>query len=208
MDDFTERPIEVFLDSLAARSATPGGGSAAALAGALACAMARMVMAYSTGRESDDATEKRIENVLGRLTRSDHLLRALLSEDAIAYAEMTACRKAAKSDPTRQADYDDAVMRAIGVPLEMAAAAADTLSTLDEIKESANRHLLSDLGVAAVLAEACAQAAWYSVRVNLSAVQDAGTRDKILADANQCLARCGKHRTAIDRFVRDHLEKN
>ena len=207
MDDLAKRSIEQFLDELASRTPTPGGGSVAALAGALACAMARMVAAYTTNKNSEPAALRQNDDVLRRLQRADQLLRALITQDAISYANMTATRKAAKQDPKRQPEYQEAVLQAIGTPLEIAAAMADTLATLDEFKAGANRYLLSDLGVAAVLADAAAQAASFSVKINLPAVADAEMRDKILEDTEACLQRCANRRSSIDEYVHGQIEE-
>lgn len=206
MEDLTKRSVEQFLDDLAARTPTPGGGSVAALAGSLACAMARMVAAYTTNKNSEAAALEKNDEVLQRLHRADHLLRALITQDAASYAAMTASRKAAKEDPNRQAEYDDAVLCAIGTPLEMAAALAETLATLDDFKTGANRYLLGDLGVAAILADAAAQAASFSVKINLPAVADQQMRDKIWKDTTACLERCAKHRASIDEYICSQIE--
>lgn len=207
MEDFASLSVHEFLDATAKRIPVPGGGAVAALSGALSSAMARMVAAYSIGKNTSEQVRPKIEEVSKRLSRVDHLFRALMTQDAEAYASMTAAAKARReeSESGSQA-YQDAVLAAIGVPMEMAALAADTLETLDSFKTMASRHLISDLGVASVLAEATAQAAAYSVRINLRELAASDLRLKIEADLDKTLDRCTAGRDSLERFVKGVLE--
>jgi formiminotetrahydrofolate cyclodeaminase len=207
MKDQTTSSLSEFLDAIATRSPTPGGGAVAAAAGALSCAMAQMVTAYSVKKNSPDDVRSKCETARERLGRADGLFRALIMQDAQAYENMTKLGKERRDgEATTQTAYHDAVLRAISVPMEMAALAADALDTLDEFKESANRYLVSDLGVAAVLANATAEAAGYSVRINLMELTDAGLKNRITHDLGETLARCRRRDESIRSFVRNCLE--
>ena len=218
MDDFTKRSIDEFLDAVAQRAPTPGGGSVAGAVGALACALARMVAAYSIGKNTNPSVRDRTESVLDRLRRADEILRSLVTQDTVAYAAMGAAGKAARENPaTKSAEpephasacatsYQDAVLAAVAVPMETAAVASHTLAAMDEWKEFANRRLLSDLGAAAVLAEAAARASWYMVAVNLPELVDAATRTRLRGHIAEAVAHCDGHRRSIEAFVRRHLE--
>lgn len=207
MDDFASLSIHDFLDATAKRAAVPGGGAVAAVAGALACAMARMVTAYSIGKKTPDEARTEIEKVGKRLAGVDNLFRALMTQDAEAYAAMTAAAKARRSDSESTAKtYQDAVLAAISVPMEMAALASDTLGTLDSFKTMANRHLMSDLGVAAVLADATARTAAYSVRINLNELSTSELRIRIENELDTTLARCGELRVSLEGFIKGELE--
>ena len=206
MNDFTAPTIDDFLDSLAARTPTPGGGSVTAAAGALSCAMARMVAAYSVRKKTESAVREQIESAAERLEEADRLLRNLMVQDAEAYEHMTAAAKVAKENASAKAAHQEAVLAAISVPVEMAALASDVLVVMDEFKAAASPYLLSDLGVAAVLAEATARAAWFSVRVNVCELTDDRTPVKVMADIDQVVARCAPLRQSIESFVRAHFE--
>ena len=163
MDELTRHEVDEFLDRLAGRTPTPGGGSATGLAGALACALARMVAAYSVGAKTDAPVAERVNSLAGHLHRTDQLLRALVTQDARVYTDMTAAAQAMRQDAAKKEAYLDAVRAAVSVPMEMAAIASNALSTMDELKTMANSYLLSDLGIAAVLADAVARTARYTV---------------------------------------------
>ncbi len=213
MDDYTRLSIDSFLDQVADRSPTPGGGSVTALAGALACALARMVSAYSAGKNTEPDPRRRIEATAARLHRADQLLRALITQDAVAYTNMTTAaasrsgRSGQASDASSaQTSYSDAVLAAACVPMEMAAIASNALSTMDEFKDVAGRYLLSDLAVAAILADATARAAGYTVRINARELHDGANRTRLPSDIDDILKHCARRRESIETYVRQHLE--
>ncbi len=202
MDDLAQRRLDDFLNQVSSRAPTPGGGSVTAAAGALACALARMVVAFSTNKKTDAAMRERVQQVAGRLRTADELLRALITQDSAAYLAMTAARRAG---PNASA-YADAVMGAVTVPMEIAAVATSALATMDDFKSSASRYLLSDLAVAAVLAEATTRAARYTALVNVAELRDHNLRVKFLGDIDRMIERGSGHCRSIEGFVQDHLE--
>ena len=199
--DLTETPLTSFLDRIAERAPTPGGGSVAAVVGALSASLARMVAAYSTRK--NQAPSPAVAAIVERLHQTDTILRELIDADAAAYEAMTAARRAAKSDPTAAAKYQVAVWTGIGVPMQVAAAAAESLITMEELTAHANKHLLSDLGVAAVLAAATARAARFMVLVNLPELADASRRDRLRGDADRLVEQCESRSKAIEAVVRE-----
>ena len=206
MDDVTNLSLEAFLDQTAERTPTPGGGSVTALAGALACALARMVAAYSISSRSNDSQRAAVDTVAGTLFRADQLMRALVTQDSLAYERLTAARGKMRKNPSAQAEYEEAVLAAVSVPMEMAAIAGNVLAVLDEFKAEANRRLLSDLAIAALLAEATAGAARYTVHVNVLELHDSTIRQKTLADIGGITERCAAHRRSIESYVSDYLQ--
>ncbi|MFQ5462613.1 MAG: cyclodeaminase/cyclohydrolase family protein [Phycisphaerae bacterium] len=198
MEELTQQRFEDLLNSIAARTPTPGGGAVAASAGALACAMGRMVVAYSANAKTSDAHRALMQKVLDTLRQVDELLRSLISLDAETYRTMTVV---AKELGKSSADYQDAVLAAIAVPMKIVNATSQAVDTLDDFKPLASRFLLSDLGVSAVLAEAAARAAAYSVRVNLPELTDAARSTKLRQELTAVLDRCVARRDAITGFV-------
>ena len=133
-NELTKQIVDDLLDHVAQRAPTPGGGSVAALAGALACALGRMVAAYSVTNKTSPQDRKNIESVMGKLRSADELMRALITQDAVAYRAMTAAAKVAREDPALAPRHQEAVLSAIGVPMEIAAIAANALSIMDAFK--------------------------------------------------------------------------
>ena len=206
MVDFTERTLGAFLDGVAERTPTPGGGGVAATAGALACSMARMVAAYSVGKRTEPENRARIEGISAKLADADRLMRELITADAAAYTDMTEAGKARDTGPNGESRYARAVLTAIGVPMEMAAIASNALTQMDELKFVASKYLISDLGVAAVLADACARAARYSVCVNAPEIADRGTRERLTANIDRIVGHCLSLKTAVEQTVDERLK--
>ena len=198
-EDLAAGTVSQFLDRLADRTPTPGGGSVAALAGALACALAHMVAAYSSRAGDQTAAIGR------RLQNADRMLRTLLTEDIAAYQALSAATAEAKADPRAEARRQTALLTAALVPLEIAATATTALAAVDELKSLANKALLSDLAAAAVVGEACVQAARGFVRVNLGQVTDAARQREPAAEIERLGTRAGGLRASIDAFVGQHL---
>ncbi len=203
MDDLAQQRLDDFLNQVSDRTPTPGGGSVAAAAGALACALARMVAAFSVGRKTDNAARERVQQAAGRLRTADEILRALITQDAAAYSAMTDSRTTGSEPPPGR---DDTVMGAVAVPMEIAAVATRALAAMDDFKTLANRHLLCDLGIAAVLAEAASRAARYTIQVNVAELSDPALRVRLLGNIDAMIQRGAGHAGSIQTLVRDHLE--
>lgn len=162
--------IDAFLKATAARQPTPGGGSVAALAGALAAAMGEMVVNYSIGKKDLAAHQKDLQVALTELDRARQTMIELMIEDQSAYEGMTAARK---GDPGA---YQAAVRTCIQIPQAMGATAAAVLGVCDRMTSKVNKFLLSDLAVCAELAMATVRCAGYNVRVNLPELADAAEK--------------------------------
>ena len=208
MDELTDLSLDEFLNQSAMRVPTPGGGSVTAAAGALGGALARMVVAYSVNKKTDPVVREAMDSAAVKLNRADQLLRALITRDAVAYAAMTALGKAMRDDPSQEPEYRQAVFDAVAVPMEVAAVASGALTTMDEIKETANRFLLSDLAIAALLADAAAQAARYTVLINIAELADSTRSDRLLGEIDTILKHCAARRRSVESFVHAALEPN
>lgn len=171
------RPIEEFLDRLASDAPTPGGGAVAALAGALAASLGRMVCGLTLGRKKFAEIEPQIKQIASRLTRAAAMLKRLIDEDAAAYAELSASFKMDKSDPQRKARLVETAGLAAAVPLETAAVSRQVLSDLRRLEQIANPNLRSDVEAGIHVAQAAMHAAAANVRVNLSLLPEEQARE-------------------------------
>ncbi len=207
MTDHTTHTIEAFLGATAQRSPTPGGGAVAALTGSLSAALSRMVAAYSIGKTTAPEARVAIKDAAFKLRRDDELLRALMTQDAEAYAAMTTARKRAKSDPNQTGAYQESILAAIAVPMEIAGLASHTLGVLHGLQLVANRYLHSDLGAAAVIAHAAADAARFMVLVNLAEIESDDLRVRLADEINDTLRHCREHRLAVEAFVNAAFEQ-
>jgi formiminotetrahydrofolate cyclodeaminase len=180
---FREQRVDQFLADLGAKQPTPGGGSVAGLCGALAVALARMVVSYSLGKKNLSEHQGALEVAAARLDRYREMFLQLADEDAAAYALVNELTRLPESDARRALELPAAQRASIDVPLAVCAASVDSLRLMRTLCGTSNAHLRSDLAIAAVLAEATSRAAKWNVLINLAtpapAIDAAATRAQI-----------------------------
>jgi formiminotetrahydrofolate cyclodeaminase len=181
--------IDEFLEAAAARTPTPGGGSVAALAGALSASAGEMVIHYSLGKKSLEAYQDELRPALEEFTRARLLLIELMEEDQLAYETLSALRKLPADHPERKEKFDIALLASMRVPQTMGAIAASMLELCDRIVNFVNPNLLSDLAVCADVAMAVVRCAQYNVRANLGSLKDKAERRHFEDANNQILSR-------------------
>src|SRR2546429_3061408 len=123
----TTQSLQDFLSELAAKKPTPGGGSVAALAGALAAAMGEMVVNYSIGKKDLAAHEPALREALAEVTRARALLVELLIEDQLAFEKLTQARKACNNLGDKDPTFAAALLACIRIPQTVAATGAAIL---------------------------------------------------------------------------------
>ena len=165
-----------FLAALAGATPTPGGGSAAALAGALGGALVAMVARLTLGREHYAGVQEEMAHVCDHAEALRLSLSALVDADAAAYDQVTGAYRLPKDTETarlqRAEAIQQALQRAVQVPLEVTAACADVLGLASQVAALGNRNAASDAAVAALLAHAGLKAAARNVRINLAGIQN------------------------------------
>jgi formiminotetrahydrofolate cyclodeaminase len=163
-----------FLDTIAAKTPTPGGGAVTAAVGALAAALAGMVVSYSLGKKNLGEHQPELERAAAQLARAQTLMLALVEEDEHAYAAVNELAKLPPGDARRLAELPHAAAAATQAPLAVMAAACDLLRHFERLAGITNRHLRSDLAIAAVLADAVVRAGRWNVSINLPTLRELG----------------------------------
>lgn len=162
-------PLTGFADLLSSDSPVPGGGSTAALCGALGAALAAMVAALAPRSSADGETIERLGATAQAL--KDRLL-AAVDADSRAFDDVLAARRLSKDTETARAVRDAAISaatrRAIEVPLGVAEDAALTAALAQDVLRAALPATRSDAGVAAACARTAAEGAYYNVLVNVA----------------------------------------
>jgi methenyltetrahydrofolate cyclohydrolase len=185
---FADLSVRDFLSQTAAKQPTPGGGAVAGVCGALAAALAQMVVSYSLGKKNLAEHQPMLADAAKRLERARVMLLELADEDAAAYGLVNELMKLPESDARRVAELPAAQRASIAVPMSVGACATDVLRLMRELLGKSNAHLRSDLAIAAVLAEATARAAAWNVQINLGAIVDGGERERTWAAAKESVA--------------------
>lgn len=176
MTDFSRQSLEEFLGSIAAQTPTPGGGTAAAVAGAMGAALAEMVAALTLSKEKYAASHEAVRPIAEAAPLARREFLALAREDSDAYDEVVAARKLPKDTDEQKAERSGRISaanrRAADVPMRTARAAVRLLSALPELAEKGNPNAASDVGAAALLLDACVEGALLNVGINLGGVED------------------------------------
>lgn len=169
-----QQTVSEFLDSIAAKTPTPGGGAVAASVGALAAALAGMVVSYSLGKKNLADHQPELQAAAAHLARARALMLELVAEDERAYGAVNELMKLPEGDPRRAEELPPAAVAATHAPLAVMAAACDLLRLFERLAPITNRHLRSDLAIAAVLADATTRAGVWNVRINLPLLRELG----------------------------------
>ncbi len=180
---FADMTVAQLLDALASPAPTPGGGTASAIAGAMAVALLEMVTGLAKGNTNSEAEQAALAGARQALAPLRVTLAALADADAQSFDEvMQAYRlpKATESDKSaRSAAIQLALQGATTVPLQTLRACAEAMGPAETVAAGGNRSAVSDVGVAIGLLEAAAAGAEANVRINLASVRDL----KFTADA-------------------------
>jgi formiminotetrahydrofolate cyclodeaminase len=206
----TDMTVGALTERLASSDPVPGGGSAAALAGAMAAALVAMVAELTSGRSEYTAHEAAINELrVGALARRALLLE-LAEEDSIAYDSVVRARRMPRqSDSEREARAEalrSAMLDAARVPLRTAVVAAEVLELAERIAPIGNRNAVSDAGVAAQLAAAALRGAILNVRINLPYLPaDEALSQSAPGDIERLEKLAAEHEPAAMRAVDERL---
>lgn len=187
--DLRELTVQQFVDSLGDKAPVPGGGAAAAVAGALAAALGRMVTAYSQGRKSLAEHADLHDRALRELSSFARLMLELAAEDAAAYETLNSAMRLGRDDPARAGRIADGAHLAVQPPRAMLAGCLALARLLEELCGRTNAMLVSDLAIAGVFAEAAGKAAWHNVAINLPLLADERAREQLGSESDELLGK-------------------
>jgi methenyltetrahydrofolate cyclohydrolase len=170
-------PVTGFNDALASGEAAPGGGSAAALAGALGAALAAMVGRLTVGRAQYAEHHNAMTDIVARADVLRSELLAQIDADTAAYTQVMEAYRLPKADAedkaARTAAIQAALCHAAEIPLATARACVSVLELAVTACRDGNRNASSDGVVAALMAQAALEGAARNVRINLASIKDA-----------------------------------
>jgi glutamate formiminotransferase / formiminotetrahydrofolate cyclodeaminase len=196
-----------FVEQLAASSPTPGGGAAAAQAGAMAAALVSMVARLTIGKPKYAAAEAQMNEILKQSERLRAELTRAVEEDSAAFNAVMAAFRLPKDTPEQQAartsGIESATLRAAQVPLEAAQKAVTVMALAERCTELGNLHAISDAASAASLAQAALTCAGYNVRINLAGLNNKDDCAKCLAT----LSALEKRAAQLEKDTRKWLQE-
>lgn len=168
--------IKDFLTDTASDKPAPGGGSVAALCGALGAALGTMVCNLTIGREKYQDSEAEFKNIKPDLEDNLKKLQNLIDDDTNAFNDVMTAFKLPKDTEEQKAVRSEAIQqgykKAISVPLETAHTALKTLSFMEFIATKGNQNAITDGAVGALASETAIKGALLNVKINLTSIKD------------------------------------
>ncbi len=200
---YIDQPMRPFLDKLASKSPEPGGGSVAALTGALGAALVSMVANLTLGKEKYKDVQPQIEALLDESEKVRVDMQDLIQKDTEAYGALSAVYKMPKGTDeekaARIAKMQEALKKACQVPFEIGLKSLEVAKLAQRAAEIGNVAAVSDAGVAVLLAQACAQSAALNVRINVNSIKDTSFTGPIWSKMQEVLRNvAGLEKTVMD----------
>lgn len=173
---YINEPLKTYLDDLAAKSPSPGGGSAAALAASVASGLMLMVANYTIGNPKYKDAEASAADIMVRVQQFNAELYDLIDEDVTAYRKLSQQMKDPKKDPAR---LDQAFKDALQPPFEVCKITSECLKLCHGLAKCGNKNLITDTAIAAIMLEGAFFSAKYNVYENLKSIKDMAFIEKV-----------------------------
>ena len=201
--------IELFLDDLASRKPTPGGGSAAAVMGAMGAALVSMVCNLTIGRTQYRDFEEKLKSVLTKAEELRRDLIKMIEEDVQAFDSVMRAyhmpRSTKDETVTRAQVIQTALKAATLVPMRCCRACREVIILGRVVGDKGNHSVVSDAGVAAVAAYAALRSAALNVFTNARAITDRIFAEEQLAELEQLLSQAATATETSYQVVKEKL---
>ena len=170
------------LQRLGSSEPAPGGGAAAALAGALGAALVQMTASLTIGRPRFADVDDQAQRIARRAAELRQRLARLGEADAEAFDKVSAAYRLPRADDAQKAARSEAIQSALRlaaeVPLETARISAEVVEVAEEAAPVLNPAVISDVLVGALLAQAALRSAAVNVEINLASLTDAAAVER------------------------------
>ena len=176
MNDTFKQSLDEFLINTASNNPTPGGGSVAAVAAALAASLVQMVGNLTVGKERYRDVETEVQQLVNKGDALTQELKTLATADMAHFTTFMEVLRRPKDTPAqvsvRNAAMQRALMAATKTPLAIAAAGVEVLTVACRLAEIGSKNAISDAGAAACLAAGTIRAAIIIAEGNLDSIKD------------------------------------
>jgi glutamate formiminotransferase / formiminotetrahydrofolate cyclodeaminase len=201
-----DRTLREFSDDIASDRPVPGGGSAAAYAGAVGAGLCAMVLRL--------AAKKEPETFAAGIAELDHLradFLRLVDDDSAAFTRFSEAmklpRKTDEEKALRKQHMQAALLGAARVPLEVAKTARRLLETAEAVMGDAPSMAVSDVGVGALMAETALRGAAMNVMINLASLEDSGQVKALSEELDRALDGSEQQRARVVEFVESRIAR-
>ncbi len=209
MSEIKDKSIEQFLDELASRQATPGGGSAAAVMGAQSAALTSMVCNLTIGKPKYAAVEQDMQALLQQSELLREKLTGMIKADVDVFDKLMASyglpKETDEQKQERSAQIQRDLKEATIVPLDCAKACAEAIALSRIAADKGNLGVISDAGVAVMAGYSALKSAALNVYINAGNIKDKTFADEKLAELEQILSGADVDTEEIYQIVKAKL---
>jgi formiminotetrahydrofolate cyclodeaminase len=207
----TEAPVDTFLDELASGAPTPGGGSAAAVMGAMGAALVSMVCNVTIGKKGYEVVDAEMKSVRTESEGVRRRLTAMVAADVAAFDGLMAAYRLPKQSDEDKSRRDDAIelnlRTATESPLQCARACAEVIALARRAAMYGYMGVISDAGVGVLAAHAALRSAALNVYINVPSLKDRTFASLATAEIEKLLDQSAAETEAVFALVRDKLGK-
>ena len=168
--------IQAFLDGLASKTSTPGGGSAAAVSGAMGAALISMVANFTIGKKGYEDVEDECKEMLAKSEELRSKLTDAIKDDVDVFDRVMASygmpKDSDEEKSARSTEIQAALKEATDVPLECARLCKEVINLSQSVAEKGNINVISDAGVAVLAGYAGLRSAALNVYINIGGIKD------------------------------------
>jgi formiminotetrahydrofolate cyclodeaminase len=191
MSEMKDKSVAVFLDELASKAATPGGGSAAAVMGAQSASLTSMVCNLTIGKPAYAEVDEEMRALLAKSEALREQLTSMIKADIDVFDRLMAAYGLPKETDDQKASRSAAIQAilrdATDVPLACARACAEAIALSRIAAKKGNTAVISDAGVAVMAGYAGLKSAALNVYVNAGSIKDKTFAEARLADLEEIL---------------------
>ncbi|MCF6252288.1 MAG: cyclodeaminase/cyclohydrolase family protein [Methylococcaceae bacterium] len=212
MSEIKEKSVEVFLDELASKKATPGGGSAAAVMGAQSAALISMVCNLTIGKAKYVEVEAEMKMLLQQSEALRKQLTEMIKADVDAFDKLMASyglpKNTEEEKSLRMTQIQTALKQATIVPLQCAKACAKAIKLSRVAADKGNTGVVSDAGVAVMAGFSGLKSAALNVYINAGSIKDKEFADAKLTELEQILKGAEEQTEEIYQLVKAKVTHN
>lgn len=202
--DLLDSSVRKFVESVAAKTPTPGGGSVAGVIAALATALGEMALVFTSGKKKYAEHQEFYDRLAPRLAKARRMFLDLVGDDMAAYGlYQDASRR--EDGPDKDQAMQLALAAATDVPREAAKLTLAVLEDFAALADKCSPFLISDLVAGAALAVAAIRLSDYNVRINVPHVEDRAAAQEIHRNSAADVRRAEALFGHIDQAARKHL---
>jgi methenyltetrahydrofolate cyclohydrolase len=205
-----ELSIEEFSNVLASDAPAPGGGSVAALSGALGADLVSMVCSLSIGKTEYEAFHQNLSDTLEKAQKLSKSLLKRVDLDTEAFNGVMAAFKLPKhtdeDKKKRTEEIQNSYIEAVKSPLGIARECLDVLRLAEKLTGKSNSNALSDLGVASQQAYAGLEGAIMNVKINIPSIKDEGFKSKTSSEISALLDDGRRVKDNVYKYVSENID--